>query len=110
MRWGHALALVLWTGGALACGSSSGSGTGAGGEKLGVGAACNCAGDEAGAGTDTLCGGAMYTACDPTLALYCVDGVCATVCNAGQCAAGYVCKDLPHSNQTYCAPAAADGG
>lgn len=108
----RAVALVLCGLLTLACGAPSG-GSGAnngGGGKLGAGAACTCAGDEAAAGSDTLCGGAMYTACDSSLFLYCVDGVCATLCDAGKCPAGYVCQELPHSNQTYCAPAGGDGG
>lgn len=52
----------------------------------------------------------MYTACDSSLSLYCVDGSCAALCNAGQCSAGYVCQQLPNSNQTYCAADGVDGG
>jgi hypothetical protein len=52
----------------------------------------------------------MYTACDSTLSLYCVDGFCAYLCNSGKCPAGYVCKDLPNSNESYCAPIGSDGG
>ncbi len=106
LRRARVIALAL--GGAalgLACGTSSGGSA----AKLGAGAACSCAGDDAAAGTDTLCGGPMYTACDSSLSLYCVDGTCATLCDAGKCPAGYVCQDLPHSNQTYCAPAGGDG-
>jgi hypothetical protein len=95
---------------ALACGSSSNGASGGNGSKLGVGAACTCAGQDAASGTDTLCGGAMYTACDSSLSLYCVDGFCASLCNAGGCPAGYVCKDLPNSNEPYCAPVGSDGG
>jgi hypothetical protein len=104
----RALVIALALGGALglACGASSGGST----ARLGAGAACTCAGDDAAAGDDTLCGGAVYTACDSSLSLYCVDGVCATLCDAGKCPSGYVCQDLPHSNQTYCALAGSDGG
>jgi hypothetical protein len=95
------VALVLSGVLALACGSSSTSAT----SKLGLGAACTCSGQDAAPGADTLCGGAMYTTCDSSLSLYCVDGVCAALCNAGKCPSGYACQQLPHSNQTACAPA-----
>jgi hypothetical protein len=52
----------------------------------------------------------MHTACDSSLSLYCVDGFCAYLCNAGKCPAGYVCNDLPNSNEPYCAPVGSDGG
>ena len=95
---------------ALACGSSSNGTSGSNGSKLGVGAPCTCAGQDAASGTDTLCGGAMYTACDASLSLYCVDGFCTYLCNAGKCPADYVCKDLPNSNEPYRAPIGSDGG
>jgi hypothetical protein len=63
----RARAFALALGGALglACGASSGGST----AKLGAGAACTCAGDDAAVGSDTLCGGATYTACDTSLPL-----------------------------------------
>jgi len=104
----RAMAVILGVALCVACGSSGGSGSSA--STLGVGASCTCAGDDAAPGTATLCAGHMYTACDPSLSLYCVARVCAYLCNAGKCPAGYVCRDLPNSNQPYCAPVGADGG